>query len=852
MRLGDVLTYVRDRAGTTALFPESHPTPPTSSSVIERREESRDKSAPKAPEDPAEIRLRFLQLTRHPNEIDYWLRRGELPSTRALTLRRQSLATIAASLDYYVCEKTDGVRYCLVATREGTLALLDRAMEVRAENASPALVAWLSSRPGDTVLDGELVSDMTTGEDMFIIFDALVVDGERTGLWHSFTRRLKAAESWLDEALESSDFPFDVIMKTQTRCEKLDEVNSRFTDSPDGHGWIYSDGNCTHISDGLIFTPAHVSYYVCMPFKWKPANLMTVDFSVSMSDLASRQAMVSGSVKMHESDVTVCEVFVDRTEAWVRELLTGHRGARSVILECIFLSSEGIWRALKYRTDKNVPNSIRTAFSTLEAVAEGLTLKFLVDHLGGITPSAGALWEKSGADAADKLASYTHLSLQQLQGRGKILQADRSNIKVSNSRDEQRNKPESTNSSDEQQKRPVPIPRDEQQNKPDAAEVSGKNETTVGQNVSAIETEVGVHYDRIQRERWETGKNGLDSKIAMLRKFQNWSKACMIKRLRDVGFDNNVDYEELLNELRIAFDISAVNPMFEPLQGKAPISQSSRIPMKVLDLACGRGGDLNKWTRENIVNLYVGVDVSGEELIEAEQRAKGLDRQRQSPTFHFYRSSCDSPTLLKELYDYVNTRNPSVLDARIHRDRLLSGFNVVWCQFALHYFCGSRESLHAFLKNVSDSLIRGGRFCASFPNPLVVGRYLAHMRQSGEKSFGSSTCYVSVDEILEISDDQLLNEFGIKYKFTLGDAVQDCAEFVVPLESLVSLAKKLNLRLVRLTQMHAFMSKCAHDQELAYLREVMQITGSKSPGRLLTSEEWDAMGFYCICVMEKM
>ena len=41
----------------------------------------------------------------------------------------------------------------------------------------------------------------------------------------------------------------------------------------------------------------------------------------------------------------------------------------------------------------------------------------------------------------------------------------------------------------------------------------------------------------------------------------------------------------------------------------------------VADLACGKGGDLNKVAELCPYSLYVGVDVSGESLAELERRA---------------------------------------------------------------------------------------------------------------------------------------------------------------------------------------------------------------------------------------
>ena len=41
--------------------------------------------------------------------------------------------------------------------------------------------------------------------------------------------------------------------------------------------------------------------------------------------------------------------------------------------------------------------------------------------------------------------------------------------------------------------------------------------------------------------------------------------------------------------------------------------------VKVIDICCGRGGDLNKLMREFVLDLYVGVDISYDELNEVRE-----------------------------------------------------------------------------------------------------------------------------------------------------------------------------------------------------------------------------------------
>jgi mRNA (guanine-N7-)-methyltransferase len=291
----------------------------------------------------------------------------------------------------------------------------------------------------------------------------------------------------------------------------------------------------------------------------------------------------------------------------------------------------------------------------------------------------------------------------------------------------------------------------------------------------------------------------------------------MIKRLQETTFDSRGDLDSLIAALHVDITIAVIDPMQRFSSNVKAIMKKSRVPFRVLDLACGRGGDLNKWTRDCEVKLYVGVDISVEELKEAKQRAETF---KGSSAFHFFRSSCDSPTLLQDLKPIVGAGHKQ--DARA--GGVAASMHVVWCQFALHYFCETRASLSAFLKNVSGALTRGGRFCASFPNPCAVIGHLNQTHLTGQCTSGNSICFVSAGAgvILPIAEDVGLREFGIAYNFTLGDAVQECAEYVVPLRVLVELAAEAGLKLKRLQQMHAFMAQCAEDEELVSLREVMQ------------------------------
>jgi hypothetical protein len=147
----------------------------------------------------------------------------------------------------------------------------------------------------------------------------------------------------------------------------------------------------------------------------------------------------------------------------------------------------------------------------------------------------------------------------------------------------------------------------------------------------------------------------------------------------------------------------------------------------LLDLACGRGGDLHKWLKAD-VGLVFGMDVNQDCLIAPETGAYGryLKRKIQSKrpiapmvfvqadaTRNIRDMSAASSDLdrniIRALYDIPGRVDvpPAAEELRGAASR---GFNVVSCMFALHYFFHDRKSVDGFLRNVAENLNVGGFF----------------------------------------------------------------------------------------------------------------------------------------------
>jgi hypothetical protein len=131
---------------------------------------------------------------------------------------------------------------------------------------------------------------------------------------------------------------------------------------------------------------------------------------------------------------------------------------------------------------------------------------------------------------------------------------------------------------------------------------------------------VRQHYN----DREDRGREARqESRIFRLRKFNNWIKSVLIAKFIPERTEEQIDEDRGLF---------------------------------VLDIGCGKGGDLGKWQKQNQVQAYVGVDVAEVSIMHAEQRAAEL-RGRQFST-RFFAMDCFvvlSPPYLSNLGSYSCT-----------------------------------------------------------------------------------------------------------------------------------------------------------------------------------------------------
>ena len=165
----------------------------------------------------------------------------------------------------------------------------------------------------------------------------------------------------------------------------------------------------------------------------------------------------------------------------------------------------------------------------------------------------------------------------------------------------------------------------------------------------------------------------------------------------------------------------------------------------VLDLCCGKGGDLLKWNKA-LVTEVVGLDIASVSVDQASARFHQGRNLRFKASFHAV--DCFSA----EVMHLLNGRT----------------FDLISVQFALHYAFESEGKFRQAMQNISSHLKPGGIIIGTIPNANWIYKKMV----TEGLSFGNSIYRIT----FESAEPRL---FGHKYQFELADAIDDCPEYLI-------------------------------------------------------------------------
>ncbi|XP_074678597.1 mRNA cap guanine-N(7) methyltransferase isoform X5 [Strix aluco] len=304
---------------------------------------------------------------------------------------------------------------------------------------------------------------------------------------------------------------------------------------------------------------------------------------------------------------------------------------------------------------------------------------------------------------------------------------------------------------------------------------------------------VAAHYNELQEVGLEKRSQ---SRIFYLRNFNNWTKSVLIG--------------EFIDRVR-----------------------RKKNDITVLDLGCGKGGDLLKWKKGRIKKL-VCTDIADISVQQCKQRYEDM-KARCRYNEHIFDAEfiqADSTKIIwcfqflsldkaKGVTTYLWSSGSQHGMLETVLDLLCSKYNdpdmrfdICSCQFVYHYSFETYEQADMMLKNACGNLSPGGYFIGTTPNSFEL---VKRLEASETNSFGNEVYSVKFEKKGEYP------LFGCKYDFHLEEVV-DVPEFLVYFPLLEEMAKKHGMKLVyKMTFREFYEEKIKNEEHKMLLRRMQAL-----------------------------
>lgn len=278
----------------------------------------------------------------------------------------------------------------------------------------------------------------------------------------------------------------------------------------------------------------------------------------------------------------------------------------------------------------------------------------------------------------------------------------------------------------------------------------------------------------------------------------------------------------------------------------------------VLDLGCGKGGDLGKWAKQG-VRGWIGIDIADESVRQAAERRASMHHAR------FW-----IETLVMDPFT-------TPIRSRLPQDILPA--DIVSMQFVLHYAYGSEKTIRMLLRNISENLRDNCFFIGTIPDSRKIFSELDKFR-SGAKSpklqlsdvatkdnndpnqqpqkkvysWGNDVYRIQFDELPPPEQEVLdVDPYGHMYNFYLTDAVGNVPEYIVPFEQFRELCDSYGLELRYHKNFLDYYDEEMRKRPDEFYRMYQRMFRRSAPSssHAIPPSQLEAAAFYCVFVFQK-
>ncbi|GAA5946212.1 hypothetical protein JCM10213_001642 [Rhodosporidiobolus nylandii] len=322
---------------------------------------------------------------------------ARFPGSQPVSFDYESLKLLEKE-DFWVCEKSDGVRVLVLIVATGFGQEIDRKDTIY-QNYYLTFPHQdgLEFNHSNTVLDGEFVIDVDpqTGAHIprLLVFDLLVLDSENL-MQKPLLKRYGRLKEYVIKPYDKfqktvppdvlQQQPFEVIIKKQELSYGIEAVFR--THVP----------QLLHGNDGLIFTSAEAPYTPGTDpkiLKWKPPSENSIDFLLQLKfppkadepkepDYTSKPVFMLLMNHGHEGNHYYDTMEVD-DETWERWKASKEQYDDRVV-EVVWDRERETWKMLRFRDDKFEGNYKTVVSSIIKSIQHGVEAEQLVAHAGHI------------------------------------------------------------------------------------------------------------------------------------------------------------------------------------------------------------------------------------------------------------------------------------------------------------------------------------------------------------------------------------------------------------------------------------------------------------------------------------